>query len=239
MPAPGDVVNIVNPTDTDFKARYLTNKITIKANSNTYVPFEYMVYWMGNPDARNIDHRRRHREDEVRRLHTLYGAYYDEEAWEQNKPRIEAYTADGQRIITPIEDPTGEHATPITSPQSQEALVHQQLASQSTMIEQLKKQVETLTRQNQANLASVDTDSNPLIPTPPSTPDPSGYTDGMIPVGDVPTNLPPAPLVAPSMTPPPQSPATSLSDQLLGGPSEPAIVSQEVEEDSPSKVRTS
>ncbi len=236
---PGDIINIVNPTDEDFVGRYLTNRIVIKAKTNSFLPWEYMVYWMGNPDARDIDHRRRFREDEVKRIRTLYGAYFDEELWEQNKPRIEAYDGEGNRIITPVEDPKGDmvNASPITAPASQEALVHQQLAAQTNIIDQLRKQVDALSRANQASQHDVNTDSNPLIPTPPSNVDAEGYMDGMIPVGDAPTNVAPAPSVAPSMTPPPQS-QPSMTEQLLGGPTESVAVSQEVEEDTPSKVRT-
>ena len=240
--APGEIVNIVNPTDEDFQHRYLETKVTIKANTNTFVPWEWMVYWLGNPDVRDIDHRRRYRTEEVKRLRTLYGAYYDDEKWAANRPQIQAFTSDGERITTVVDDPEGTQVpTNPSAPVDQTSLLMNQISQQQAQMKAMQKQLEILQRGNAATQVDVATDDRPGTPPSNSTPigaevDEEGFA-GLIPVGGQATVIgDPAPPLA---DPGPQ-PSSNLADQLLGTPTEvPAASSSEVEEDTPTKVRTS
>lgn len=105
------IVRIKNPTRSTFTAKYDGEAYTVPAGSESIVPIGAMITWAGDPSLRNHNARQKFRSEEVTRLHTKYGAYENEKLWERNKPKVEFYTMDGERIWTVVDDPDGEKAS--------------------------------------------------------------------------------------------------------------------------------
>lgn len=124
------VVRIVNPTDEDVDWRWDGVRYPIRAGGEQIVPWGAMCVYLGNPNSRDIDSKNRNRTRELARLRVKYGAYEKEEAWERNRPHLEAWMIDGSdRITTVIDDPYAEPFDPSESELTEvELLRRRQLA---------------------------------------------------------------------------------------------------------------
>jgi hypothetical protein len=145
------IIRLLNrDTHKTFVGKFASNTYKIPPQSEILVPYEAIVLWMGNPEARNIDHRRKDRVDEWMRLRVKYGAYENDPVWEQNKPNIEAYdAATNQRVWTVLDDPNGDHlasaadvGTGLSQQQMQDAMraMQQQVEQMRVMMEQQHNQ---------------------------------------------------------------------------------------------------
>ena len=133
-----ELARVLNKHSKPFKAKYDNQTYLIKPNSETIVPLDAVCLWMGNPSSVDYDEKRRDRSDEYRRLRAKYGVYEHDDRMEENLPRLEAYTLDGERIWTVLEDPEGEHAGSVTPPRTDDDAVAAQILSMQQQIDALQ-----------------------------------------------------------------------------------------------------
>lgn len=100
------IIKLVNPTDEDYIDYHADKRYRIPAHGHIVCQAGPLHEWLGDPDIRDVD-RNKERTREVTRLRARYGAYENNDVWERNKPPIEAWTMDDQRIITIVDDPQG------------------------------------------------------------------------------------------------------------------------------------
>lgn len=132
-PGPTQTVRVRNIGSTPFVGKYDGATFRIVPGSEGFVPFAASCLWFGHPAAMDLDDRNRHRTAEVERLRVRYGVYEADkvkdvpgikdvaghpdlgntaDAFLTLTPDVEVFTVDGDRIITVIEDPDGNHVTP-------------------------------------------------------------------------------------------------------------------------------
>ena len=105
-------VRIVNRNPEEpFIGKYDGDYIAIPAGGEKIVPWDVMVVWMGDPALDN-DGRHNERRETYLRLASLYHARELTGVNEDAFPLLEAYTEDGERIITILDDPDGETILP-------------------------------------------------------------------------------------------------------------------------------
>lgn len=146
------VVRLHNPTDRSFISTYANVTYHIAPGTDTFVPFLAMCLWLGHPDAVDIDEKQRYRHDEFYRLQSRYGTYDDIDVWMEKKPRLEAYSVDGERIITVVDDYEGKHLTPDSGTSVAEkqvllasvAKMQGQIAQMTTQIAQMQRGEESM-----------------------------------------------------------------------------------------------
>lgn len=105
------LIKLNNTSDRDFTDQFNGVPFVISAHGSELVPDGAMRLWLGDPDSRDYP-RDRQRQNEFERLQTRYGTGNGTPddlrgSWEEVQPQLEAYTVDGERILTVIDDPTG------------------------------------------------------------------------------------------------------------------------------------
>lgn len=105
-----ELVRITNDDDVPFIGMFNGQRYIIKPRSETVVPFEAMCLWMGNPNSRDLDAKRRDRTSEYRRLRVKYGVYEHNDR-EDQLPRLSAFNMEGEKIVTVLDDPEGKNIT--------------------------------------------------------------------------------------------------------------------------------
>ncbi len=103
----------IRNTDPDepFIGKYDGEYITIPTESEKIVKWDVMVVWMGDPTVENTD-RHQERRDAFNRLCAKYHARMLTGNDPSLLPPLEAYTEDGERIVTIMDDPEGISITP-------------------------------------------------------------------------------------------------------------------------------
>ena len=104
-------VTIKNLDDEPFIGKYDGEYITIPGPGSKIVQWDVMVVWMGDPYVEN-DGRHQDRRATFNRLCTKYHARGLTGNDPSLLPNIEAYTEDGERIITVLDDPDGDSLVP-------------------------------------------------------------------------------------------------------------------------------
>jgi hypothetical protein len=112
------LVRLKNSGDTDISLPYrdpsLGNReetITFAAGEEKVVPWDVLVLFCGDPNVVNKEYWRE-RDEAVETLHLMYGAMSLAGPDSSKLPKLEAYTIDGDRISTLIDDPIGAGITP-------------------------------------------------------------------------------------------------------------------------------
>lgn len=104
-------VKIVNTEEHPFIGKYDGEYITIPAGGSKIVQWDVMVVWMGDPYIEDTD-----RYAERREVYNNICAKWHARGLTGNDhsllPGLEAYTEDGERIITVMDDPEGEMLVP-------------------------------------------------------------------------------------------------------------------------------
>lgn len=101
-------LRLVNTSDREWSDSFASQKYRVPAQSEGLAPIDAVRLWFGDPELRDVgDDNARDRE--YKRLRQRYGAGMgtDDAEWEAQKPRMEVYTLDGERVTTVIDDPTG------------------------------------------------------------------------------------------------------------------------------------
>lgn len=173
-PAPGtggllvNVVRIQNDGDKDFVRKYgPRERLSIPAHQAVFVTEEVAWHFLGRWWFTNADPdpRRKMRAQEVNRLRTLYGAYEDDAAWEQQRPKLSCWTPDGKRVTTVVDDPEGD-----TLPAGTQLTRSLSLESQVEFLSQQLVQMQgRLDREHEERLATQGPDAQPDASPRPST----------------------------------------------------------------------
>lgn len=133
------ILRLKNVGTERFSDMYDNQKYVIEPGGESLAPYEAICLWLGDPEFRDLDARRRNRTDEYERLCTRLGVYHDQHLFESARPKLEAWTLDGQRITTVSEDPTGSGMTiNVSSDSTTEAILRDQLDS-------MKQQMDAIT----------------------------------------------------------------------------------------------
>lgn len=131
---------IVNEGDTVFQASYDNIPYYIEPGADAVVPYGFLVTHFGNPNAID-DGRNNHRRAEYERIRTLYGAYDNDELWEENRPRFKVVTMAGDPVPTVVDDPTGANISPAVQTQIENDLMKEAIAKQQAEIETMKARI--------------------------------------------------------------------------------------------------
>jgi hypothetical protein len=107
-------VTIKNANEEEpFIGKYDGEYITIPAGGSKIVQWDVMVVWMGDPRIENTD-----RYAERREVYNNICAKWHARGLTGNTPEdlpaLEAYTEDGERILTVMDDPEGEMMVPVS-----------------------------------------------------------------------------------------------------------------------------
>lgn len=148
------VVRIKNVGTEDFSAQYANVPYSIPAGQEVIVPFLAMCLWLGHPDAVDIDSKRKYRLEEFQRLQARYGTYDDLEAWLSGKPQLEAYSIDGRRLVTVVDDYEGSHLKVQTSTVQEKAVMNQAMAAMQEQMAAMQRKMEEMQRGESALDAS-------------------------------------------------------------------------------------
>lgn len=100
---------IKNVGDEPYTDSYDGVKFHIAAGSDQFVPFDAAALWLGDPRLYDTGPGANHRTDEYTRIAFRMGCVEaDMDEFEQNKPRLEVYSPDGDtRYMMVADDPTG------------------------------------------------------------------------------------------------------------------------------------
>lgn len=130
------IVRVKNVGTERFSDMYNSQPTMIDPGGETLVSMDAVALWLGDPNTRDIDARRRERTDEFERLLTRYGVYQNEHTWHQTRPQLEVFTLEGVRIATVAEDPQGEGLDIVVSNDSTtETLLRTQLDSMKNQMD--------------------------------------------------------------------------------------------------------
>lgn len=134
-------VRIVNrDPEVPFIGKYDGDYIAIPAGGEKIVTEDVMRVWMGDPNLTNTG-RHNDRQDAYNRICMFHHARGLTGNDPDLLPPLEAYTEDGERIITIMDDPTGELTVPDSTGDSD--------------IAKLQRQIEKLEAQMQARMAGL------------------------------------------------------------------------------------
>ena len=158
---PGEYVTIKNVGDTALKYKCLAKFHTLEPGASRTVPWIHLDHLMGNPFLRN-NGRDNIRDMEYKRLHALYGTQGDNQRgrW----PKLEAYDADGERIITIYDDPKGENALTTNEHDDLDAgAMRAQMDRLKSQMKQLQSLLQVQERATAAQSIDVPDDTAPPI----------------------------------------------------------------------------
>src|SRR6188768_1726487 len=133
------IIRLVNPTDEDYIDYNGDKRYRIPAHGEIVTQSAPVHEWLGDPDLRD-DGRNNERTAEYTRLRARYGAYENRAVWERNKPKIEVWTMDGQRLLTIVDDPYLTAGTAEVDYGQNPEGVQEQIADYENRIAQLKAQ---------------------------------------------------------------------------------------------------
>lgn len=176
-----NVVRLRNEGDTVFDKRYGPNaRLTLQPGEELFVPEEIAWHFLGRWWTNNANPKYRERVEECRRLRVFYGAYEDDTAWTTNKPRLVAYTPEGIRITTVVDDPDGLESAPVSTPLGREQSLEAQIQFMQGQMAALQAQQEALLKRQGA-----ENQPSPLADSPvPSTMPPAPLPPGIRPTHD-------------------------------------------------------
>lgn len=121
---------------------YDSLEYVIKPGQDLIVQWEAMCLWVGNPDAADIDDRRRFRTDEFRRLTVKYGVYERHHMMAELFPKLSVFDlTTGTKLITVCEDPEGKHLTPEVQMASQNEMLKAQLDQMQAQMAMVMQQL--------------------------------------------------------------------------------------------------
>jgi len=133
---PDAVIRVRNTAPVPFRQRFLREWYTIQPGTDAILPWDVFVAFFGDPSLQNHGPNRKDREESYKRLRFKYGSLEDNELWEQNRPRVECYRMNGERIVPLVDDPEGTnvHQSAMTvagmdALQSQIAYLQEQVAA--------------------------------------------------------------------------------------------------------------
>lgn len=168
MMGPNDVVRLKNVGKEKWFGRYNNQPYTIFPGGEGIAPFIAICNWFGHPDAVDTDPRNRHRFNELERLRVKYGVYDDDTKWDANTPKIEVFTLDGERVLTVLDDPEGNHLHPSTTTMAEKTILEEQLDAMQKQMRVMQAQLDVQNRADEAEAQAgpVGEDDAPVTSPP-------------------------------------------------------------------------
>lgn len=149
---PDDIVKVVNQEDYAITVKWNSRKYNLEPGREVFIPAACAFSWFGDPRASGVyqsiadpDGTRMFVNDrltEVRRLRIKWGAPIegDERTFDGVPvPNVEVWTAEGERIVTVIDDPEGRNVISASPSVSDDESLRQLVASQQRQIELMKQ----------------------------------------------------------------------------------------------------
>lgn len=149
-----DILRVVNRDDYAHVVKWNSRKYTLQPGRDIFIPGACVFTWFGDPrataryqslvDEEGIPQFIPDRPTEIRRLRIKYGAGIDGDEYSfdgVNTPNVEVWTADGDRVWTVLDDPSGDHVSPSPATVADEGSMRALLASQQRQIELLREAV--------------------------------------------------------------------------------------------------
>lgn len=154
-------LRVKNVGSVTFEGRWEAQLFRIPPGETCLCPEAGVWAWTGKPDV--IDRPSRpDRTQEYRRLRGVYGAFDDNDLWEQNRPQLEVYDASGARVWTIVEDPTGEHVSPVDTTGADKESYRRMISDLQEQIDGLKRQSLIFDHDNPPNLMEDAPEDTPM-----------------------------------------------------------------------------
>lgn len=168
---PDDIVRVVNQEEYPFTVKWNSREYRLQPERDVFIPAACAFNWFGDPRASGVyqsiadpDGTRMFVSDratEVRRLRIKWGAGLegDEATFDGVAiPSVEVWTAEGERVITVLDDPIGKNVLSASPSVSDDEGLRQLVASQQRQIELMKQH---LGMNEEAEQAAVDENELP------------------------------------------------------------------------------
>lgn len=146
------IIRLYNPTDEEWRGKFDSQVYVVPPGGESMAPYPALVCWFGNPATHNADKRNPERRKEFERLRAKYGVHEHLELWEKQRPHIECYTIDGQRIPTVVDDPEGVTVSAATMAQDENQMLSARIAALENEIMALRTAQGTQERKDTAEL---------------------------------------------------------------------------------------
>lgn len=148
---PDDIVRVVNQEDYPVSVKWNSRSYRLMPGRDTFIPAACAFVWFGDPRASGVyqsiadpDGTRMFVSDratEVRRLRIKWGAGMegDESNFDGVAiPTVEVWTAEGERILTVLDDPEGKNVISASPSVNDDEGLRALVASQQRQIELMK-----------------------------------------------------------------------------------------------------
>lgn len=143
------LVRVVNKGEKPYTIMYDSISYVLQPGKDTWVPFPAVALWFGDPrsagtlasivDERGVRTYVPDRETEVRRLRVKYGNAFGDESVVTGYPDVELYDMDNDRVMSVLDDPTGENVMPAQSTVADQSNLMTIIQRQQAQIDQLAK----------------------------------------------------------------------------------------------------
>lgn len=133
-----DFYRIVNESDTDLVTEFGYGQYTLPANSEKMVPWPVVDGLFGDPRITNGEYDKR-RDDAYANIARLHGAHGLNGVDEAQLPQVKVYDSAGNRFLTLLDDPSGEHTLTVEATSE-----HSDVEMMRRQIEAMQKQMESL-----------------------------------------------------------------------------------------------
>lgn len=120
----GDFCELHNRDDHTLQFSWNSKPYRVDPGHKIMVPFELVKLYFGDPrstaamssqrDLNGVIHWLPDRASEIRRLRCLYDNQAGDEGSVYGFPKVEIFDINGERVLTVLDDPTGETVTPAT-----------------------------------------------------------------------------------------------------------------------------
>lgn len=148
---PEDIVKVINRMEFPYVVKYDSREFVLQPGKETYIPAACAFTWFGDPRSTNTYQSVKmpngqsyfisDRKTEVRRLRIKHGAGIEgnEDNFDHVAiPDVEVYTAEGERVLTVLDDPAGKTTTPADVRVSQDEELREIIARQQRQIEAMR-----------------------------------------------------------------------------------------------------
>lgn len=166
---PDAVIRVRNTAPVPFRQRFLREWYTIQPGNEAILPWDVFVAFFGDPALKNHGPNRKDREEAYKRIRFKYGSLEDNELWEQNRPRVECYRMNGEKIVPLCDDPEGTNV-------HQSAMTVAGMDALQSQIAYLQQQVAAMNAAGQVTAPDHQI-GPPIQPAPPVDPDQEAVED--------------------------------------------------------------
>lgn len=169
-------VRVQNNSSREVVLKWDGVRYRIPANGMNVVPFDAMVRVVGNPNVIGPE-----RQEEYARLKVLHNlGTIDNPSLEADYP-LSFYTIDGDPIVTVLDDPEGEHLTPVTQTSVDQTFLLNTIDKLTRQVQALQAQADANVRADISEQMGIDVGTDQPAKGHPGAPDQPRVTSGVIP----------------------------------------------------------